>query len=222
MIWVSFQGQYGPEHRPALYLYFDEEWLHEFAAMSPGTPLTVIGKIRKANSWSLTLEECELEEESTPSLPSRSAVVAPIAAADESGSEPEAATQNALVRPIFDHAPPELADMTRASIVDLFAGRTQAQGDKLMRHHVNKPVRVSGTVAAVALGGPPLHLPRVTLEGAITLLLFFDPDDDYDPEPIVLALNKGDKIVASALVHQLTAEMVSLHHCKLIDVRGKE
>jgi hypothetical protein len=61
----------------------------------------------------------------------------------------------------------------------------------------------------------------VALKSSITFLLFFDPEDDYDPVPTALALNQGDKIVVSGQIHKLNAETVSLDHCKLIEARGR-
>lgn len=123
-------------------------------------------------------------------------------------------------QPLFDEAPPELAHISLTSLKDSFAGRTQAQGDKLMEQHVGKPVRISGEVERVALGSHA-GIPSVTLKATSALLLFFDPEDDYDPVPIVLALNVGDKIVVSGRVDRLAPEMVSLDHCRLIEARGR-
>lgn len=122
-------------------------------------------------------------------------------------------------RPIFDEAPPELASMSQASLAEFFAGRTQAQGDKLMQQHRGKPVRVSGQVEQVSLGSSG-KLPSVTLKGALHLLLFFDPEEDYDPEPIVLALHEGDSIVVEGRIWQIADNSVSVDRCRLIESRG--
>ena len=127
-----------------------------------------------------------------------------------------AATQDPR-QPLFDQAPPELADLSPASLRDSFAGRTQAQGDMLMAQHVGKPVCVSGEVEGVELGLSGSRIPAVTLKSAMRLLLFFDSDEDYDPVPVVLALHEGDQIVVSGQIHKLTAEMVSLENCKLVE-----
>jgi hypothetical protein len=50
---------------------------------------------------------------------------------------------------VFDEPPPELADLSPASLKEIFAGRRDAQGDKFMEQHVDKSVRVSGEVARV-------------------------------------------------------------------------
>ena len=86
--------------------------------------------------------------------------------------------------------------------------RTQVQ-------RIGKVVRVSGTVESVELGA----VPRVTPRSNLTVLMFFDPDD-YDPEPVLLSLNVGDRITVSGQIWQLQSPVVTLDHCKLLDARG--
>jgi hypothetical protein len=120
-------------------------------------------------------------------------------------------------RPIFDEAPSELADMSPASLQELFAGRTDAQADTLLKHHIRKPVRVSGEVEDVDLGATGVG-PQIHLRSGGALLLLFSGDDT---ESQFRALNLGDRIVASAEVYRITKNVVSLTNCKLIDVRGR-
>jgi hypothetical protein len=115
---------------------------------------------------------------------------------------------------VFDEAPPELAEMSPASLKELFAGRTQAQGEKLTEQHVGKPVRVSGEVDSVQRR----PIPAVTLKSSVLLFLYFDADD-YDAEPLLLTLNKGDRIIVSGQVHRFTEASVSLDRCNLIEAR---
>jgi len=119
---------------------------------------------------------------------------------------------------VFDEAPPELANMSPASLTELFAGKTDAQADTLMKQHVGKPVRVSGEVSKVEFG----QISQVVLDrdAPVSLLLFFDADD-YDAKPLLLALNKGDKIVASGQIYKIHETTVSLDNCKLIEARGR-
>jgi hypothetical protein len=119
-------------------------------------------------------------------------------------------------QPIFDQALPELADMSPASLQELFAGRTDAQAETIVKQHVGKPVRVSGVVEGVDLGHSG-EIPQVHLRsGAAQLLLF---SDDHDSELAFRALNVGDRIVVSAEIYRIVKNLVSLIKCKLIDVR---
>lgn len=117
---------------------------------------------------------------------------------------------------VFDEAPPELADMSPASLKELFAGRTDAQVVTLMKQHVGKSVRVSGEVEGVEFG----KIPWVQLKAAVTLQLFFDADD-YDVESVLLALNMGDEIVVSGQIWKIREFLISLDKCKLIQARGR-
>lgn len=119
--------------------------------------------------------------------------------------------------PIFDEAPPELADMSPASLKELIAGRTDAQSDKLMEQHVGKRVRVSGEVESVTLG----RIPQVQIRSSIALVLFFDATENYDVEPVLLAINKGDEITVSGQIFKIHEITVSLDYCKLIEARGQ-
>lgn len=119
---------------------------------------------------------------------------------------------------IFDEAPPELANMTPASLKATFANRTEAQRDALMEQHVGKPVRISGEVVGVQLG---TVVPLVSLKSKIALHLFFDPTEDYDPKPALLALNKGERIDVSGKIHKFGEKSLSVDHCRLINARGR-
>lgn len=110
--------------------------------------------------------------------------------------------------------------MSSASLTELFAGRTELQGDMLMEQHVGKSVRVSGEVTEAVLV-PTTRIARVMLKSSVTLIAYFDPADDYDPVPIVLALNEGDRISVSGQISQLKRLTVALDHCKLLNVRGR-
>lgn len=129
---------------------------------------------------------------------------------------PQIAAEGENTEFVFDEAPPELADMSPTSIKEVFAGRTDAQAAKLMEQHVGKPVRVSGAVEGVELE----RIPNATLKSVVSVLLFFDADD-YDAEPLLLALNKGDKIVASGQVYKIKDGVVTLDRCKLLEARGR-
>jgi hypothetical protein len=87
-----------------------------------------------------------------------------------------------------------------------------------MEPHVGKPVRVSGEVESVDRGLSGV-IPQVHLRsGAALLLLFFE---GHDAESQTLALNIGDRIVASGDIYGILTNLVSLANCKLIDVRGR-
>jgi hypothetical protein len=121
------------------------------------------------------------------------------------------------LQPIFDDAPPELADISPAWLQEFFAGRTEAQAETLLRQHVGTPVRVSGEVESVDLGSSGT-VPQVHLRSGSALLLLFC--DDRDAEARLLALNTSDRIVASGKILRILKNVVSLGDCKLIDVRG--
>jgi hypothetical protein len=114
---------------------------------------------------------------------------------------------------VFDEAPPELADMSPASLKELFAGRTDAQGAKLTEQHVGKSVRVSGDVAKVELA----TVNSVTIRAAVTMILFFDNGAAEQ----LLALNLGDKVVVSGQIHGLSDGFIGLNKCKLVEARGR-
>jgi hypothetical protein len=118
-------------------------------------------------------------------------------------------------QPIFDQAPPELADMSPASLKELFADRTEAQGRMLMEQHVGKPVRVSGQVDGVK---QLEHMYSVRLKSVVGLGLFFGADDDA---PRLLTLNKGEKIVVSGQINEIQETAVYLDKCKLIEARRR-
>jgi hypothetical protein len=119
---------------------------------------------------------------------------------------------------IFEGAPPELASMTPASLKEARSGRTDAQAQLLMEQHQGKPVRVAGKVENVDFS---TAVPSVGLNGVVRHLCFFDPAEDYDPKPTLLALNKGDKIVVSGDTFRFGETSVSLDHCRLVEVRGR-
>jgi hypothetical protein len=106
--------------------------------------------------------------------------------------------------------------MSRASLKELFAGRTDAQVVTLMKQHVGKSVRVSGEIEGVEFG----KIPWVRLKAAVTLQLFFDADD-YDVESVLLALNMGDEIVVSGQIWKIREFLISLDKCKLVEARGR-
>jgi hypothetical protein len=130
--------------------------------------------------------------------------------------EEQAVVATQAPQPVFDEAPPELADLSPASLKELLAGRTDAQVITLMEQHVGKSVRVSGEVEGVEFG----TVPWVRLKGAVTLQLFFDADG-YDPEPILLALNMGDEIVVSGQIWKIREFLISLDKCRLVEARGR-
>jgi hypothetical protein len=72
---------------------------------------------------------------------------------------------------VFEESPPELADMSPALLTKLFAGKTEAQAAKLLEQHCGKPVRVSGVVQSVELPGTTQGNGKVTIRGAVLLLL---------------------------------------------------
>jgi hypothetical protein len=116
---------------------------------------------------------------------------------------------------VFDEAPPELADMSPASLKELFAGRTEAQSSKLLEQHIGKSVRVSGEVTKVEFAA---FTTSVSLHAAVNLLLFFDKD----AEPQLLVLNLGDEVAVSGQIQKFPTEtMISLEKCKLIEARGR-
>jgi uncharacterized membrane protein len=141
-------------------------------------------------------------------------------------TSPTASPLHASREPIFDQAPPELADMTPASLKELVAHKTHAQLDQLMDQHRGKPVRVSGEVEKVEFGFGA-SLPSVTLKTPIPFLLFFDAED-YDAKSVLLTLNKGDKIVVSGQIRkfepsflmEIVAVIVALDKCKVLDARA--
>jgi hypothetical protein len=111
--------------------------------------------------------------------------------------------------------------MTLASLNETFAGRTNAQGDKLMERHCGKPVRVSGTVERVELAGPHVaHSVRLRGAGGVLLLLFFDPADP-NTESALLTLNHDDRIVVSGEIHRIMGELVALGNCLLLEPRRR-
>lgn len=116
-------------------------------------------------------------------------------------------------QPIFDQAPPGLADWTEASLKEQFAGRTEAQGRELMEQHVGKAVRVSGEVEGVKRLE---HMYSVRLKSVVRLGLFFGLD-----EPGLLALINGEKIVVSGQINEIQETAVYLDECKLIEARRR-
>jgi hypothetical protein len=118
--------------------------------------------------------------------------------------------------PIFDTAPPGLADLSPASLEELFVGRTAAQAGKLAEQHIGKRVSVTGAVENVTLG----RVPHVHLRSkGVAVLTFFD-DDDYDAEPFLLSLNVGDEVTVSGLIWKLENILVNLDHCRVLNARG--
>lgn len=139
--------------------------------------------------------------------------VSSVSGAEAPGDSPQAEATEYSLQPIFDQAPPELAGWTKASLKELFAGRTEAQGRKLMEQHVGKPVRVSGEVEGVRRLE---YTYSVRLKSVVRLGLFFGVDDD---EPRLLTLNNGEKIVVSGQIDEIQETAVYLNKCKLIEPR---
>jgi tRNA_anti-like len=184
----------------SVYMYFHDREVVEnrLVVLSRGDQVTVLGQIDRVDDTLVMLENCELIDVSRP--------------------EP------AAPQLVFDEAPPGLADMTETSLRELFASRTKAQADELLKQHRGEPVRVSGEVGDVDLTGTPsVHL----LSSGIALLLFFDADD-YDARPSLLSLHHGDKIVVSGQIHSFTTSTIAGHigisigvdKCKLLNTRG--
>jgi hypothetical protein len=109
-----------------------------------------------------------------------------------------------------------LVNLSADSLAGFFANRTDAQAEKLIEQHLGKPVRVSGAVEKVALG----RIPNVKIKGNVGLFLFFDRDEGYDPDSVLLALNAGDEIAAEGRIWRMSETTVTLDHCKLVDARG--
>ncbi|MDQ5822255.1 MAG: hypothetical protein M3540_12520 [Actinomycetota bacterium] len=132
---------------------------------------------------------------------------------------PAQAEQSESREPIFDEAPPELADMSPASLSQLFEGRsTEIQRRSVFMPHVGKEVRVSGRVASVE-GGSVGPMVVIKQPNDFTIALFFDAE--YNSNPVLLALNHGDNISVSGQIFQsLGAHRISLDKCKDIEVRG--
>jgi hypothetical protein len=121
-------------------------------------------------------------------------------------------------QPIFDEAPPELAGMTKASLKELLAGRTEAQVKTLMKQHVGKPVRASGKVDDVSLASSYRGHVRLRGESGFLLLLFFDLDDEDPGGQLLVAINPGERLVVSGVIHEIQTNLVALDNCKVIDV----
>jgi hypothetical protein len=123
-------------------------------------------------------------------------------------------------RPLFDQAPPELADMSPASVKELLVGRTEAQRKTLMRQHVGKPVHVSGEVDDVSLATSYRGSVRLRGESGFLFLLLFDLDDEDPGGQLLVAINPGERLVVSGVINEIQANLVALDNCKMIDLRG--
>ena len=138
-------------------------------------------------------------------------------------ARPSANPSDLSRKPIFDQAPPELADMSQASLMEIVANKTNAQIDQLMEQHRGQSVRVSGEVERVSTE----PIPSVSLKTPIPFLLFFDAEG-YDAKPVLLTLSKGDKIVASGQIHKFeqgasgeyVSVIVAIDKCKLLEARA--
>jgi hypothetical protein len=121
--------------------------------------------------------------------------------------------------PIFDEAPAELADISPASLQELFEGRTELQKANLFAPHIGKEVHVSGQVESVeTTAGFRMALIKHLASG-FRLWLFFD-HEDYDADPVLLVLNKGDNISLTGQIYKAADRSLSLDKCKDIEVRG--
>jgi hypothetical protein len=152
--------------------------------------------------------------------PEASPVQAPAPAPAATTSPASSASSNSTASspiPIFDEAPPELADISPASLKELFAGRTDLQRTQLMEQHVGKEVRVLGTVEKVE--GPRLRS-AVIGQPDFHFSLFFD-DENYDADPVLLVLNRGDEIAVSGRIFKIGETWGALDRCADIEVRGR-
>jgi hypothetical protein len=175
-----------------VYLWFRDRDVVEnsLSALEKGDQITVLGQIDQVDAVRLQLDNCELIDV-VPAGPQL----------------------------VFDEAPPELADMSPASIKELLAGRTAAQGKTLMKQHVGKPVRVSGEVEDVSLANSYRGSVSIRQSGFL-LLLFFDLDDEDPGGQLLVAINPGDRLVVSGVIREIQANLVALDNCKVIDVKG--
>jgi hypothetical protein len=119
-------------------------------------------------------------------------------------------------QPIFDEAPPEFADMTPVSLNARFAGRTEAQRRTLMKQHVGKPVRVSGEIEDVTLASSYGGSVRLRGKSGVSFLLYFDAANKEAERQVLIALNTGDRLVVSGVIHEVTTTVVVLDNSKLI------
>jgi hypothetical protein len=180
--WTGYSSQvtFKQVRDPTVFMMFRDREVVEnrLTVLRKGDPITVVGEIERIDPIRAQLTNCEL----TSDGPQQIASLAP---------EPHPADQTEDSRhPIFEHAPPGLADMTETSLRECFASRTKAQADELLRPYLGEPVRVSGEVTDVDLTGTPsVHL----LPPGIGLVLFFSADD-CDARPSLLSLHRGDKI----------------------------
>jgi len=185
---------------------------NRLSVLRKGAHVTVEGEIERIDSVSVQLTNCELALDG----PERVANAAPDARTPAQGEDSQ--------QPIFEKAPPGLADMTEISLRELVASRTKAQADELLKQYRGEPVRVSGEVADVDLTGTPSVQ---VLSPGIGLRLFFDADD-YDARPSLLSLHHGDQIVVSGQIHSFAASTMTGHigisigvdKCKLLTTRG--
>lgn len=181
----------------SVYMYFHDREVVEnrLAVLSRGEDqITVLGQIDRVDGTRVMLENCELIDVSQP--------------------EP------AAPQLVFDEAPPGLADTTATSLRELFASRTKAQADELLKQYRGEPVRISGEVTNVDLTGTPSVS---LLSPGIGLILFFDAD----ARPSLLSLHHGDKIVVSGQIHSFTTSTIAdqigisigVDKCKLLSTR---
>jgi hypothetical protein len=119
-------------------------------------------------------------------------------------------------QPIFDQAPPELADMTRASLGGLIAGRTDAQAKALMKQHAGKPVCVSGEIENVTLASAYSGSVRLRGRSGVAFLLFFEAADREAERQLLVALNLGDGLAVSGEINDIVPSLVALDGCKPI------
>ena len=122
-------------------------------------------------------------------------------------------------QPIFDQAPPELADLSQDSLKPLFVSRTEAQAKALMKQHAGKPVRVSGEIEDVSVASAYGGSVRLRGKSGLSFLLFFDAADKEAERQLLISLNTGDRLVVSGVIHDIAVTQVALDNSKLIDIR---
>jgi hypothetical protein len=88
----------------------------------------------------------------------------------------------------------------------------------LMKQHVGKPVRVSGEVEAVSLASAYGGNVRLRGRSGISFLLFFDAHDKEAERQLLIAVNTGDKLTVSGVIHEIGANVVAVDNSKLMRV----
>lgn len=124
-------------------------------------------------------------------------------------SPPKSAGQQAAFPPIDTTITPQY-------LVDLFKGRTDLQGENLVKEHLGKEMTVSGLIDRIALlgSGPKLS---VSIEHKPGILAFFEKDW----KDRLIVLRKGDQICVTGKIDSVSGTIISLESCKIVSV-GKE